>query len=70
MKFSIKKVVLPREAMAIPIGGDDPEAIKVTTKLVRDTGFDPVLGGNLARSRPYAHGGPLYSQEITAKEMQ
>ena len=60
----------PGEAMAIPIGGDDPEAIKVATKLVRDAGFEPVLVGNLERSRLFAQGGPLYGQEITAKEMQ
>lgn len=56
--------------MAIPIGGDDPEAIKVATKLVRDAGFAWVPVGNLERSRLYAQGGPLYGQEITAKEMQ
>jgi predicted dinucleotide-binding enzyme len=56
--------------MAIPIAGDDPAAIKVATKLVRDAGFEPVLVGNLERSRLFAQGGPLYGQEITAKEMQ
>jgi predicted dinucleotide-binding enzyme len=60
----------PGEAMAIPIAGDDSEAIKVATKLVRDAGFDPVLVGNLERSRLFAQGGPLYGQEISAKEMQ
>ena len=60
----------PGEAMAIPIGGDDPEAIKIATKLVRDAGFEPVLIGNLERSRLFAQGGPLYGQEISAKEMQ
>ena len=60
----------PGEAMAIPIAGDDSEAIKVATKLVRDAGFEPVLVGNLERSRLFAQGGPLYGQEISAKEMQ
>jgi len=60
----------PGAAMAIPIAGDDPEAIKVATQLVRDAGFEPVLVGNLERSRLFAQGGPLYGQEISAKEMQ
>ncbi len=60
----------PGEAMAIPIAGDDPEAVKVATRLVRDAGFEPVLVGDLERSRLFAQGGPLYGQEISAKEMQ
>jgi len=59
MKISIKKIIRPGEAVAILIGGDDAEAIKVATKLLRDAGFDPVPVGNLERSRLYAQGGPL-----------
>lgn len=58
------------ERMAIPIGGDDQEALKVASKLVRDAGFDPVIVGSLERTRLFAQGGPLYGQEISAREMQ
>ena len=58
------------ERMAIPIGGDDQEALKVASKLVRDAGFDPVIVGSLERTKLFAQGGPLYGQEITAREMQ
>jgi 8-hydroxy-5-deazaflavin:NADPH oxidoreductase len=58
------------ERMAIPIAGDDQEAIAVASKLVRDAGFDPVLVGSLQHATIFAQGGPLYGQDISAKEMQ
>lgn len=57
------------ERMAIPIGGDDQEALKVASKLVRDAGFDPVIVGSLERTKLFAQGGPLYGQEISAREL-
>ncbi len=60
----------PGERMAIPIGGDDQEALKLASKLVRDAGFDPVIVGSLERTKLFAQGGPLYGQEISAGEMQ
>ncbi len=60
----------PGEPMAIPIASDDQDALKITAKLVRDAGFEPVVIGSLERSKFFAQGGPLYGQEITAREMQ
>ncbi|MBI4523013.1 MAG: NAD(P)-binding domain-containing protein [Deltaproteobacteria bacterium] len=68
--------ILAREAnrsgsrMAIPIAGDDKEALNAASRLVRDAGFDPVIIGSLESAKQFARGGPLYGQEITAKEMQ
>ena len=56
--------------MAIPIAGDDKEAIAVAQRLIRGAGFDPVLIGGLADAKLFAQGAPLYGQEITAREMQ
>jgi predicted dinucleotide-binding enzyme len=55
--------------MAIPIAGDDKEAVSIAQILVRDAGFDPVLVGNLESAQLFAQGGPLYGQDITAQEM-
>ena len=55
--------------IAIPMAGDDPEALKVASQLVRDAGFDPAVLGGLDRSRIFEQGNPLYGQEISAKEM-
>lgn len=57
------------ERLAIPIGGDDPKAIKVAEQLVRETGFDPVLIGSLAQTRQFDLGQPLATGRLTAAEM-
>jgi predicted dinucleotide-binding enzyme len=58
------------ERMAIPIAGNDQEALSVASRLIREAGFDPVMIGSLESSKLFAQGGPLYGQEITADEMQ
>jgi hypothetical protein len=58
------------ERMAIPIAGDDKDAIAMASRLVRDAGFDPVVVGSLESAKLFAQGGPLYGQQITANEMQ
>jgi 8-hydroxy-5-deazaflavin:NADPH oxidoreductase len=58
------------ERMAIPIAGDDKEALALASILIRDAGFDPVIIGSLQSAKLFAQGGPLYGQQITAKEMQ
>ena len=58
------------EPMAIPIAGDDKEALALASKLIRDAGFEPVIIGSLESARLFARGGPLYGQQITAKEMR
>jgi len=61
------------ERLAIPIGGDDAQAIKIAEQLVRETGFDPVMVGSLAKTRefdlgqPLASGGPLTAAQLRAK---
>ena len=60
----------PGARMAIPIAGDDKEAISIAEALIRDAGFDPVLVGPLESAKLFAQGGPLYGQDITAQEMQ
>ena len=59
---------LPR--LAIPIAGDDPDAVRVATGLVRDAGFDPVEVGGLADARRFQRGGPGYGQAVSAVELK
>lgn len=56
--------------MAIPIAGDDPDAVRTAAALVRDAGFDPVEVGPLARASQFAQGGPGYGQQVTAPELR
>jgi 8-hydroxy-5-deazaflavin:NADPH oxidoreductase len=60
----------PEGRIAIPMAGDDKEALAVASNLVRDAGFDPVIIGSLERAKDFAQGAPLYGQGITAQEMQ
>lgn len=45
--------------VGMPIAGDDPEAIKVASALIRDIGFEPVLIGPLVRGKHLMPGTPL-----------
>jgi len=56
------------ERLAIPIGGDDAEALAIAERLVRETGFDPVVVGSLARTREFDLGQPLALPKLTASE--
>lgn len=56
--------------MAIPIAGDDPEALKVAEGLVRDAGFDPVVVGPLKDADKFAMGSPGFGLEMTAPELR
>jgi predicted dinucleotide-binding enzyme len=58
------------ERIAIPIGGDDAQALAVAERLVRDAGFDPVVVGSLAQTRQFDLGAPLASRQFTAAEMR
>jgi 8-hydroxy-5-deazaflavin:NADPH oxidoreductase len=60
----------PDPKLAIPIAGDDPEAVQVAAGLVRDAGFDPVVVGKLADAKRFQRGGPGYGQEVTAAELK
>ena len=58
------------EKVAIPIAGDDVEAVQVTSELVMDAGFDPVVVGGLERARDFDQGSPVYVQDLTAAELR
>jgi 8-hydroxy-5-deazaflavin:NADPH oxidoreductase len=56
--------------IAIPIAADDPEALRVASRLVKDAGFEPVAVGALARARLFDVGTPVYTQLLTADELR
>jgi 8-hydroxy-5-deazaflavin:NADPH oxidoreductase len=60
----------PDPKLAIPIAGDDAQAVQVAAGLVRDAGFDPVVVGKLADARRFQRGGPGYGQQVTAAELK
>jgi predicted dinucleotide-binding enzyme len=58
------------ERIAIPIGGDDKEALEIAQRLVRDAGFDPVMIGSLAKTREFDLGQPLAAGNLTAAQLR
>ena len=60
----------PAPRLAVPIAGDDPEAVQVAAGLVRDAGFDPVEVGKLADARRFQRGAPGYGQNVSAAELK
>ena len=60
----------PDPKLAVPIAGDDPEALRVAELLVRDAGFDPVVIGKLVDARVFQRGGRGYGQAVTAAELK
>jgi 8-hydroxy-5-deazaflavin:NADPH oxidoreductase len=69
-KFFASEANRSGERMAIPLAGDDKEALATASKIVLDAGFDPVVVGSLARAKDFAQGGPLYGQQLTAQEFR
>lgn len=60
----------PDPKLAIPIAGDDAQAVQVGAALVRDAGFDPVVVGKLADARRFQRGNPGYGQQVSAAELK
>jgi predicted dinucleotide-binding enzyme len=58
------------ELAAIPVAGDDAHAVEVTSQLVRDAGFEPVMVGPLSSAKLFDVGSPVYVKVLTAKELR
>ncbi len=58
------------EKVAIPIAGDDKEALAVALRLVEDAGFEPVVVGPLARAKDFDAGSSVYVKLLTARELR
>ncbi len=60
----------PDPKLAVPIAGDDQDAVRIAASLVRDAGFDPVIVGKLADARLFQRGGPGWLQQLSANELK
>jgi predicted dinucleotide-binding enzyme len=60
----------PGQPIAIPLAGDDPEALAVAQRLVRDAGFEPVVVGSLSRAHEFDVGTPVYTRLMTAPQLR
>jgi predicted dinucleotide-binding enzyme len=69
-KFFASEANRSGERMAIPLAGDDKDAIAAASMLVHDAGFDAVVAGPLTRAQVFQQGGPLYGKQLTAAEFR
>jgi len=60
----------PDPKVAVPVAGDDSEAVQTAAGLVRDAGLDPVVVGKLADASRFQRGGPGYGQAVSAAELK
>jgi 8-hydroxy-5-deazaflavin:NADPH oxidoreductase len=58
------------ERLAIPLAGDDKDALAVAQRLVQDAGFDPVVVGPLSRAKDFDVGTPVYVKLLTASQLR
>jgi 8-hydroxy-5-deazaflavin:NADPH oxidoreductase len=58
------------ERVAVPLAGDDREALDIAARLVTDAGFEPVVVGPLARAREFDAGTPVFGRGLTARELR
>jgi 8-hydroxy-5-deazaflavin:NADPH oxidoreductase len=65
-----KEANRPDPKLAIPIAGDDAQALQIGAGLVRDAGFDPVIVGKLADANRFQMGAPGFGQSVTAAELK
>lgn len=56
--------------LAIPLAGDDAEALKVAARLVADAGFEPVVVGPLARAKEFDMGSKVFGMAVSAEELR
>lgn len=58
------------ELIGVPLAADDPVALKVAERLVRDAGFEPVVVGGLARAREFDVGTAAFGRALSAAELR
>jgi predicted dinucleotide-binding enzyme len=58
------------EPVGVPIAGDDKQAIALATRLIKETRFEPVLIGGLARGKYLVPGTPLAGEHTPAEIQQ
>lgn len=58
------------EPIGVPLAADDPGALQVAQRLVRDAGFEPVVVGSLAKARQFDVGSPVFAKALTAREVR
>jgi predicted dinucleotide-binding enzyme len=65
-----KEARRPEPRVGVPLASDDPEALEIAARLVRDAGFDAVIVGGLARAREFDVGTPVYASNMSGPDVR
>jgi predicted dinucleotide-binding enzyme len=57
------------DQVGIPLAGDDPPALELAARLVRDAGFEPVMVGPLVSARSFDAGTPVYNTGMSGAQL-
>ncbi|MFY2558132.1 NADPH-dependent F420 reductase [Corallococcus terminator] len=56
--------------LAVPLAGDDAEAVQVAARLVRDAGCEPLVLGKLSEASRFQRGSPGFRANTTMMELR
>ncbi|RKH05519.1 NADPH-dependent F420 reductase [Corallococcus carmarthensis] len=56
--------------LAVPLAGDDAQAVQVAAQLVRDAGCEPLVLGNLSEATRFQRGSPGFRANTTMPELR
>jgi predicted dinucleotide-binding enzyme len=69
-KVFLSQAHRPGDRVAVPLAGDDKEALAVASRLVTDAGFEPVLVGPLVAGKSFDSSQPIFLKAMTARELR
>jgi predicted dinucleotide-binding enzyme len=58
------------ERLAVPVAGNNAQAVAEVAGLVRDAGFEPVTFSSIERAREFDSGTPVYDKPMSARELR
>ena len=58
------------ELLAIPLAGNDQQALNEVSELVKNAGFDPVVAGGLDKARLFQPGSELFLNSLTGQQLR
>jgi len=58
------------DRVGIPLASDDPEAMEIAARLVRDAGLDPVIAGPLERGKAFEPGTKVYNTGMSGADVR
>jgi predicted dinucleotide-binding enzyme len=69
-KVFLSEAYRPAPRLAVPLAGDDKDALNVAVQLVTDAGFEPFIVGNLAAGKSFDSSQPFFLKAMTVREFK